>query len=159
MAHELRREHHLLPSVQLHNAPRREPQQRNKAEPEIVALADRRRHIYLTVGDERERMSPVHNARREERAQLREILFRHDLLGLRHFMKVQHVDPGVAHVFQKPPVDALLARLLRGDGGKNGAHLLAGVQPVFSSRSSGSSAARCVSEPTRTMKNSSRFER
>ena len=44
--------------------------------------------------------------------------FRHDLLGLRHFMKVQHVDPGVTHIFQKPPVDALLARLLRGDGGK-----------------------------------------
>ena len=41
-------------------------------------------------------------------------------------MKVQHVDPGVAHIFQKPPVDALLARLLRGDGGKDGAHLLAG---------------------------------
>ena len=41
-------------------------------------------------------------------------------------MKVQHVDPGVAHVLEKPPVDALLARLLRSDGGKNGAHLLAG---------------------------------
>ena len=41
-------------------------------------------------------------------------------------MKVQHVDPGVTHIFQKPPVDALLARLLRGDGGKDGAHLLAG---------------------------------
>ncbi len=41
-------------------------------------------------------------------------------------MKIHHVDAGIAHIFQKPPVDALLARLLRGNGGENGAHLLAG---------------------------------
>ena len=126
VAHKLRRKQYLLPSVQLHNAPRRQTQQRNKTEPEVVALADRRRRIYFTAGDERERMPSVHDARREQRPQLGEVLLCHDLLGLRHFMKVQHVDPGVAHVLEKPPVDALLARLLRSDGGKNGAHLLAG---------------------------------